>query len=68
MNVVKKEYIELINKLPDDVGSEEIVDHVRTRARIEASRQNIEQTGGIPFEVFKQKQEALRKTLEEGKK
>ena len=41
MNMLKKEYIDLISKLPDDVGSDEIVDRVNAKARIEASRRNI---------------------------
>ncbi len=67
MNVVKKEYIELIEKLPDDVSSEEIVDHVKTRARIAASRKNIQETGGISFEEFQRSMDARRKALLEGK-
>lgn len=67
MNMLKKEYIDLINKLPDDVGTDEIVDHVNTKARIEASRKNIRETGGISFEDFKRRQDARRKALFEGK-
>ena len=32
MNQAKKEYMELINNLPDNVGAEEIVDSVKTKA------------------------------------
>lgn len=67
MNMLKKEYIDLISKLPDDVGSEEIVDRVNAKARIEASRRNIRETGGISFEDFKRRQNERRKALLEGK-